>query len=476
MIRPRVAVTSVVVAACAAALLTFVVDRKRTADLQVALDRVVRSQVNDQLRERCESDPKWFLTGPLEGRPKGGQPAITTETNEEALPPRPKIVPMPYELFGYDEQFVGSSSATPRFPQDFRRIIRSSTAPIFAPYEVNGGTGIQMALSTGWIGSPCQYLLGRMEPPTDQKMLRVWNFATFFAVALFVALGASAESIWRMRRLASHVRQAVKDDYASIGPDAHKDEISSVVFMYNDAAKEIHERRARIEDQEETLRRFVQSTGDEVARPLVGLEAELGAIEMGKSQDMKERVRSALSSAHDLSQRMENLTSAARLRMTGVPIETRSIDLNALVARVATRYLPIAHAAGVPLFVSAPQVRIQVQTDETLFECALANVVDNAIRYNRPGGDVRITLSRVDAEKRFRLCVTDTGRGVTDDMYRGLTSVRRFRGDESRVRRPNAPGLGLAVTREAADRLQLTFDLKRPASGGLEAEFSGVMA
>jgi signal transduction histidine kinase len=71
------------------------------------------------------------------------------------------------------------------------------------------------------------------------------------------------------------------------------------------------------------------------------------------------------------------------------------------------------------------------------------------------------------------LFVIDNGPGVSEEHFRGLTAIRRFRGDESRNRRPGAPGLGLAVAREVCDRYGLQLDLKRPAAGGFEVEISG---
>lgn len=98
----RVAAVSAILAAPATAVIVVPVELQRTADLQLSLERVVRSVINDQLKERCESDPKWFLTGPLEGRPPRGEFVETPEN----VAPRPKIVEQPFELFAYDEQFI----------------------------------------------------------------------------------------------------------------------------------------------------------------------------------------------------------------------------------------------------------------------------------------------------------------------------------------------------------------------------------
>jgi signal transduction histidine kinase len=92
-----------------------------------------------------------------------------------------------------------------------------------------------------------------------------------------------------------------------------------------------------------------------------------------------------------------------------------------------------------------------------------------------PGGRITVSLQPEEDGRRFRLWVADTGRGVSDEEFRGLTAIRRFRGDEGRIRRPGAPGLGLALAREIVDRFNLQLDLKRPGAGGFEVEISGAV-
>ena len=471
MLRRRALLTSLLVAIPATAVLGYAADRIRAADMELALERVVRSQVNEQVRERCESDPGWFLTGPLLGRPKGG---VFVTTDPDALVPRPKVVPQPFELFAYDDQFVGSSSGSARFPTDFRRSLRTTLEPVRAPYVTAAGTGTQFAMPTGWIGSTCMYFLGRMEPPPNQMRHRLLTLAGLFGVSFLVGLLATAETVGRVRKLAREERESVNEAYVAIAPDTKRDELSSLTFVFNDAAKELHLRKARIDDQDAALRRFLQSTEEEVAKPLAALETSLGtAATTGYAHS--EDLHASLRQAHDLSAHVENLTAAARLRMLGPTPATTRVDVNALVTRVIARHMPVAHASGVDLHLSLPPVIVLIDGDDVLIERAVSNVVDNGIRYNREGGEVKVTLSLGEEGTRFRLWVADNGRGVSEEEFRGLTAIRRFRGDEGRNRRPGAPGLGLAVAREVADRFKLQLDLKRPGQGGFEVEFSGAV-
>ncbi len=467
-LRPRVVLRCLLIAAPAALLVTAAVDLLRTHDMKIALERVVVSQVNAQVRERCESDPTWFLTGPLEGRPPRGE-FVSDDPN--ALAPRPRARSQPFDLFAYDEAFLGSGPATPPFPREFRAPMRTSHAPAVGAYDVPGqGKGVQVAVDTGWIGGRCQYLLGRMQPPPGRWTQRVTMFAGVFALSFGVAFFAASRTVSRVRRLASDQREAVADNHAAIAPDTQRDELSSLAFMFNDAMTELHQRDATIEDQDVALRRLVTSAEDEVAPAVAALEAKLGAMTRGDSVNASELLRET----HDLGTRVENLIVVSKLRMaSGQPPRTR-VNLSAVVSRIADRHASVARGAGVSLKTLVAEPPVHIDADEALIERAVSNIVDNAIRYNTPGGTVTIGLKREGENNKFRLWIADTGRGVSEEAFKGLTAIRRFRGDESRNRRPGAPGLGLAVAREVADRFGLTLELRRPGAGGFEVEFAGV--
>ncbi len=472
MLRTRALVTSLIVAVPATVVLAYGLERVRAADRMTALERVVQSQVNAAVRERCESDPTWFMTGPLVNRPSYG---VFVPTVEDQLEPRPRPNPQPFELYGYDEAFVGSGPATPRFPQEFRAPLRSGRSSVSAPHVTEAGTGAQYVIDTDWVGSKCRYLLGRLEAPPHQKRDRVMAVLAIFGAVASMSLLASVPVTMRIRRLARATKGSIDGGYTSIAPERLKDELSSLTFMFNDAMTELQQRKARIEDQDAAARRILQSTEEGIAKPIAALEASLGAIELGRVSG-PHGTRAALIQAHDLRGEVEKLTAVTRLRQLPQSPSAPAIDLRDLTERVVSRHEPLAHARSVVLRADLPTAPIDVAADPALLECAFSNVVDNAIRYNREGGEVLVSLALAEDGTRFRFWVADNGPGVTEEYFRGLTAVRRFRGDESRNRRPGAPGLGLALAREVADRFGLHLDLKRPGAGGFEVEISGPVA
>jgi len=273
--------------------------------------------------------------------------------------------------------------------------------------------------------------------------------------------------VWRVRRLASTVRESIDENYASIAPDTNKDEISAVAFMFNDAAKEIHGRATGITDRDDAMRRFVVSASEHVAKPLAAMDAKLA-----RGRLSAEDHAAIAQEANDLSTYLANLVAAARLRGRGEPVKRDEIDLTSALRRVADRLAPMAEAAGVSIRIAPSATPVTVLGDSGLFDQAIGNLVHNAIRYNRPGGTVTATVTRAD-NGRFQLRIVDNGLGVTDEEMKGLMAIRRFRGDEGRDRRPGVPGLGLAVAREVIERCGLQLELEKPASGGFAVTVAG---
>jgi signal transduction histidine kinase len=472
-LRPRVAITSLLIAVPAALLLLYTITSIRSADASLSLERFVNSQINDQVRERCESDPMWFLTGPLPGRPPHG---IVQNADPDAIGPRPKVEEQPFELFAFDEDFLGSSTATPRFPNDLRIGLRRSSKPIIEPFDTKDGAGLQMATWTGWITGPCAVFLGRMRPVPHAFRSQVELFGGLLFVCYAVALLSVAPTVFRIRRLAGDAREASREQHASIAPDRKRDEISSIAFVYNETAKMLHERTTGTKDRDDALKRFTEDAAG-MARPLDPLTARLGALEMrdGVPGDVRAELREAVRAAHDLEARLGNLSMAAELHARRGPFVRETLDLDPLLARVVSRHEALARAMDVTLHVAVPSAPVVVSADQAKLDRALGNLIDNAIRYNRAGGKVDVELSAGSAGA-FVLKIRDNGRGVTDEELKSLTAIRRFRGDEGRERRPGVPGLGLAVAREVIERLGWKLDLGRPTTGGVEVEVSGLSA
>jgi signal transduction histidine kinase len=457
----------------AAVLLLLIVERVRRADLGAALQRVAQGHQTDSVREACEADPQWFLAGPRSGRPTMAE---RMQPDADVKVPRPSREELPFEFFAYDDQFSGTSTASPRFPDEFKRAMRSSppSRSMHGTYESASGTGVQFAALTGWSPGPCAVLLYRMRPAPNPVRTRLVLFAGFFALGLIVALVAARPMARRISRLTAAVRESARANYGGIPPVTGHDDITALGAAFNEAAADIRGRITDAQDREEALRRHVEVTKEDVAIPLGKLEERLGELAASPHlpPQAAETVRAAVRDTHQMRARLQNLASVARLRAVTDQSLRETVELTPLVKYLVASRTALAGAAGVTLELVPPDPGVTVKADARLLEQAIANVLDNAILHSGPDARVRVELRGFEHGGRFSLRITDNGRSVTDQDFSELTANRRFRGDESRTRRPGGRSLGLALAREVADRFGLQLDLRRPVAGGFEAEFA----
>ena len=117
------------------------------------------------------------------------------------------------------------------------------------------------------------------------------------------------------------------------------------------------------------------------------------------------------------------------------------VDLTAIVHDAEQLFEPMASAEHKTLQLDADD-GVQIRGSRDLLFQALANLVDNAIKYTRAGGNILITLRRRDAH--IELCVADDGPGIPEDQ-RDKVFQRLYRADPSRSSAGN--GLGLSLVR-----------------------------
>jgi signal transduction histidine kinase len=469
----RNVIASLAAAAPIAVVLFLAAGWLQSYERRVDLQRVAEAHLAPILRDACESDPQWFIAGARTSRPR---PEDRQMPDADVRLPRPSAEEFPFEFFPFDDQFVGTTVAAPRFPDDFKRAMRTSPPARMMSGEYTGraGTGQQVAVLTGWTPGPCAALLFRQQPVPGHAVRQTALFVLMYALAFGTVWVSLLPTSRRIRALSLLAKQSARQDYAEVVELRGNDEIGSLRSVFNDAAADIRRKAVDAREREDALRRYVEQATDDVAAPMGDLESQLSGLvgRSGLSGDDDGRLRRAVKEAHRLKMRLDNLAAVTRLRGITDTTPREAVDLSAVVARVVAGRDALARAAGVAVECPPPPAGITVQADTLLLEQAIGNLLDNAIVYNRPGGRVRVDLTAYEHGQRFRLVVADDGPGVSDEEFAALTANKRFRGDEARTRREGGRGLGLALAREVADRFGLQLDLRQPTSGGLEAEIS----
>ena len=143
------------------------------------------------------------------------------------------------------------------------------------------------------------------------------------------------------------------------------------------------------------------------------------------------------------SQIIDDLLTLVRMDKASPELNFAQANLNGLVEMVLKRLRPIARKRNIELIFESMR-EVTADIDEVKFSLAVNNLVENAVKYNKEDGWVRVTL---DADhKYFYLKVADSGIGIPAE-FQDRVFERFYRVDKARSRETGGTGLGLAITK-----------------------------
>ena len=201
-------------------------------------------------------------------------------------------------------------------------------------------------------------------------------------------------------------------------------------------------------DKIERLLAGVKQVSDNIAHdlrsPLTRLRSrlELTLLQEAGSDNYRQAIERTIAEADQLLQTFNALLDIAQVEAGAARREFEPIDLAALLDDVVELYEPAAEQRGLS-FQAHAQGPVELPGDRELLFQALANLVDNALKFTPAGGEVAVSLS-FDQE-RVRLCVSDSGPGIPPES-RERVRERFYRLEASR----STPGSGLGLSLVAA--------------------------
>ena len=165
--------------------------------------------------------------------------------------------------------------------------------------------------------------------------------------------------------------------------------------------------------------------------------------------ERREYLEIALRHGERLGRLVTDLFELAKLDALHEPVERERLPVGELVQDVAQKFSLTARDRGVSLNAGLDGGQTMIMADVGLMECALENVLENALRYTPNGGRIDIRLAVAD--QRLRIEIRDTGPGIGPD---DLSQVfdRYYRAQRAAgVDDDRGAGLGLAIAKRAAE-------------------------
>jgi two-component system sensor histidine kinase TctE len=238
-----------------------------------------------------------------------------------------------------------------------------------------------------------------------------------------------------LTRLTAQLENRSVNALSPIGMTQAPNEVHALVQAINGLLDEV----ARNVNQE---KRFINDAAHQLRTPLAGL---ISQVELAQRENSDPVLGARLTKVRTGAERSAHLVhQLLTLARTETTARREPLDLAALARDVAREWTPRAVAAGVDLGFEGEEHRM-VQGDALQLREAMANLIDNALRYTPRGSAVTL---KVEADgERTRLLVEDNGPGLSEaDMAHVFQ--RFWRASEL----PGGCGLGLAIVSEIARR------------------------
>ena len=262
------------------------------------------------------------------------------------------------------------------------------------------------------------------------------------AVVLMVLIG-SVIAIWMNRRVLKQVhamadagQEIAKGDFARRLPlSGYGDELDELAGSLNGLLE-------RIEQLTLALRFVIDGTAHDLRGPLNRLRLRLEQALTGEQLQGRAIIEAAMQDADVLLHTLESLLRIAQAQSGAAHAESAVLDLSQLTGEIAELYAPLAEQRGIQFEVGPMQSGL-IQGSRQLLAHALANLLDNAIKYTPKGGKVRLWVSL--NEQQVELTVQDDGPGIpVADRERVLQRFVRL--DSAQAE----PGTGLGLSLVAA--------------------------
>ena len=255
------------------------------------------------------------------------------------------------------------------------------------------------------------------------------------AIAYFVT-GSALKPLGQLSRQTEKINQ---DSIATLRLD------ENTVREFQQLSRSVNQMLDRLAQSFDLQRQFAGNAAHELRTPLAILQTKLELF-AEEHPDMDAETAELVSA---LLEQLGRLTSLVRtlLEMSNLLSVSRSdhIALAPLADEILADLAPLAQQNGISLRAKCDDV-CMIGSDALIYRM-LFNLTENAVKYNRPDGSVRISVAQED--KMLHIRVADTGSGIPEEFRRSIFQPF-FRVDKSRSREYGGVGLGLSLVWEIA--------------------------
>ncbi len=282
---------------------------------------------------------------------------------------------------------------------------------------------------------------------------------SMFAVGCGMMLLVVVVSVFVSRRVAkpmvtiAHQVEEIRAGNLETRIEVHaNDEIGQVAHAVNEMVDRLKIDIAQLKKLERVRSEFLGNVSHELRTPIFSLQGFLETLLNGAVDDPavnRDFLQKAYSHAERLNTLLGDLINISQIESGEMKLSFRYFRLREFLGSVVTDFQPAAERHQVRLSVSSQlPADVDVFGDKERLSVALGNLIENAVKYNKPAGEVVVSCTQ--EEERVRVAVSDTGVGIAEEHLPRIFE-RFYRVDKNRSRDVGGTGLGLAIVKHIVE-------------------------
>ena len=275
-----------------------------------------------------------------------------------------------------------------------------------------------------------------------QGRFRTTNWYITAAVMLLsgvLTYFVSGRALKPLRSFASQVEQVQLNNLADMRID------EDIISEFRQLSRSFNQMLERLNNAFAAQRQFTGNAAHELRTPLTLMQAQLDLFS-SEHPDVPPEIAEFLALLREQTERLTRLTKTL-LEMSNLRQVARNerIQLAPMIEEIFTDLAPLVEKRGITL--EADGDGVMTGSDALIYRL-IFNLTENAVKYNRPGGSVRVCVTQETEKLLIR--VSDTGCGIPEKYQQSIFQPF-FRVDKSRSREYGGAGLGLSLVWEIAD-------------------------
>ena len=274
----------------------------------------------------------------------------------------------------------------------------------------------------------------------DYSLMGVGAVLVVGVVGGYFLSGTMLKPVERISSLAARISQRnLKERINHQGPS---DELKYLADTFDEMLQ-------RLDSAFESQKQFIQDASHELRTPIAIAQTNLEVLEMDERATTAD-YKHAMEVIKLSLERMTSVNDGLLMLSEGGPTQSgwSVVNMASIMDEVAMEERANAAASGINLQVEPAAHDVVVRGDAMRLKQAIINLVDNAIKYNRPGGMVKVSAQAI--ENQVVVQVQDNGIGISQTDQQRIFD-RFYRVDKSRSRAHGGTGLGLAIAKKIAE-------------------------